>query len=70
VKDLLDVLGDDTAVWYDARGGLQGGDTWWPKIVKELTERNVFILLLSPDAMKSKWVNDERHHRNTTCKTT
>ena len=26
VQDLRRVLGDETAVWYDARGGLHGGD--------------------------------------------
>jgi len=59
VDDLRRVLGDESAVWYDARGGLHGGDTWWRKIVKEITERNIFIVVLSPDSMESPWVNDE-----------
>jgi tetratricopeptide (TPR) repeat protein len=54
-------------VWYDASGkpeshyasGLLGGDPWWSRIVTELTERNVFIVILSPEAMESHWVHDE-----------
>lgn len=59
VEDLRKVLRDESAVWYDSRGGLSGGDTWWPKIVQELEARNVFIVILSPNAMDSAWVNDE-----------
>jgi tetratricopeptide (TPR) repeat protein len=40
-------------------GGLHGGDTWWEKIVEELTTRDVFIVVLSPDAMNSYWVRRE-----------
>jgi tetratricopeptide (TPR) repeat protein len=58
-EDLRRVLGNETAVWYDARGGLHGGDLWWRKIVDELTARNVFIVVLSPDALASQWVNAE-----------
>ncbi len=59
-NDLCYVLDDDTAVWYDVLG-LQGGDTWWPKIVDEIKTRNIFVLILSPDAMKSPWIDDELH---------
>ena len=59
VDDLRHVLADEMAVWYDSQGGLHGGDNWWRKIIRELTERNVFIVVLSPDAMDSDWVNDE-----------
>ena len=58
-QDLRHVLGDDTAVWYDISGGLQVGDAWWRTIVKELTARPVFIVILSPYAVASPWVNDE-----------
>src|SRR5579863_6972448 len=51
--------GDEQCVWYDSAGGLQGGDTWWRKIVAELSARPVFVVVLSPDAMASKWVQDE-----------
>lgn len=59
VGDLRAVLGEDSAVWYDASGGLRGGDAWWRMIVRELTARPVFIVVLSPDALASPWVNDE-----------
>jgi tetratricopeptide (TPR) repeat protein len=58
VQDLKALLGDD-AVWYDITGGLRGGDAWWRKITKELTARPVFLVVLSPDAVESPWVNDE-----------
>src|SRR5437588_12288056 len=58
-QDLQRVLGDESAVWYDVLGGLHGGDTWWEKILEELTARQVFIVVLSPEAMQSKWVRDE-----------
>ncbi len=52
-------LGNDDAVWYDKSGGLLGGDEWWHKILAELTARPIFIVVLSPHALTSKWVNDE-----------
>ena len=45
-QDLSRVLGDESAVWYDVLGGLHGGDTWWEKILEELTARKVFIVCL------------------------
>lgn len=60
VEDLRDALGGDhDAVWYDASGGLHGGDAWWRVIVTELTARPVFIVVLSPSSMRSPRVNDE-----------
>jgi tetratricopeptide (TPR) repeat protein len=60
VVDLRHALGDrEDAVWYDSSGGLQGGDSWWDKILLELSTRPVFIPVLSPEAMNSKWVRDE-----------
>jgi len=58
-QDLRRVLKEERAVFYDVLGGLHGGDTWWDKIVEELTARNVFLLVLSPDAMNSLWVRRE-----------
>ncbi|SRR5712691_8826601 len=58
VDDLQRVLGDESAVWYDARGGLHGGDSWWRKIVQELKTRNVFLVVLSPDSMTSDCVRN------------
>ncbi len=59
VEDLRRVLGDESAVWYDARGGLKGGDAWWRTIVQEITSRSVFLVVLSTKAMESPWVQDE-----------
>src|SRR5437868_14922532 len=58
-QDLRRVLNDESAVFYDVLGGLHGGETWWEKIVEELTARDVFILVLSLNAMNSKWVRLE-----------
>jgi hypothetical protein len=58
-EDLRRVLGDPTAVWFDSSGGLTGGDAWWRTIVDEILARPIFLVILSPDAGASKWVNDE-----------
>ncbi|MFL5592891.1 MAG: toll/interleukin-1 receptor domain-containing protein [Ktedonobacteraceae bacterium] len=58
-QDLRRVLKDESAIFYDVLGGLHGGETWWEKIVEELTARDVFLLALSPDAMNSRWVRLE-----------
>ncbi len=58
-QDLHRVLDEDSAVFYDVMGGLHGGETWWEKIIEELTLRDVFLLVLSPDAMNSRWVRLE-----------
>lgn len=59
VDDLRLLLGGEDAVWYDARGGLHGGDAWWSKIERELMARAIFLVVFSPDAVTSAWVNDE-----------
>ncbi len=60
VADLRGRIGSlEDAVWYDSAGGLRPGDKWWEKIVHELSARPVFLVVLSPDAMASKWVQDE-----------
>jgi formylglycine-generating enzyme required for sulfatase activity len=58
-EDLRRALGDEQSVWYDVSGGLHGGDAWWRKIVQEIAARPIFVVVLSPDAMESRWVNDE-----------
>lgn len=59
VEDLRRALRDDDAVWYDAAGGLLGGDAWWSKIIYEITTRPVFVVILSPAAMNAKYVLTE-----------
>lgn len=58
IADLRAHLGDD-AVWFDASGGLQGGDDWWRKIVEQILARDAFLVILSPDALASPWVRKE-----------
>jgi hypothetical protein len=58
VEDLRARLGQE-AVWYDSAGGLHGGDEWWRRIVKEISARDVFLVILSPDALASNWVQRE-----------
>jgi hypothetical protein len=50
--------GPDT-VWYDSSGGLQGADAWWDKIRNEIEQRPVFLVIMSPAAMDSMYVNRE-----------
>jgi len=57
-RDLRDALGDEQAVWYDS-SNLKGGTQWWREIVAELQNSTVFLLVCSPEAMASDWVNDE-----------
>lgn len=59
VRDLRDALGSDDAVWYDTQGGLNGGDVWWREVAQELDQRDIFILIISPEAMKSEWIRRE-----------
>lgn len=62
LTDDLRKMGYDT--WYDSSpgrdaSGLVGGDPWWERIQLELTERPIFVVILSPAAMASAWVRDE-----------
>ncbi len=59
VHDLRRELGGDEAVWYDSEGGLYGGDAWWSRIVSVLEKCDVFIIIISPNSMSSKWVMKE-----------
>ncbi len=47
------------AVWYDVSGGLHGGDEWWREIVRQITARDIFLVILSPHALTSDWVPRE-----------
>jgi WD40 repeat protein len=58
INDLRAYLGEE-AVWYDSSGGLSGGDAWWDMIVREITERDTFLVILSSNALSSKWVRPE-----------
>lgn len=45
-------------VWYDETG-LTGGAAWIASIQHEVQTRDVFLLVLTPEAWESKWVQDE-----------
>lgn len=69
VEDLrneLNKLNDDSTVWYDSKAGrsnslegLRPGDNWQRVIRERLMRSNIFIVLLSKSANRSKWVKDE-----------
>lgn len=44
--------------WYDERG-LSGGANWVNTLQSELQGRDVFLLILTPDAWTSQWVQEE-----------
>jgi hypothetical protein len=58
-RRLKDALAHPNAVFYDSDGGLIGGDEWLKWLQHEITARNVFVLLLSPQAFASPWVDQE-----------
>lgn len=45
-------------VWYDEQG-LSAGSTWVAKIQQELESREVFVLVTTPAAWASEWVQEE-----------
>jgi len=47
--------------WIDSRE-LRGGDPLWPEIQKEIEAADAFAVVVSPDALQSKWVGKELRH--------
>ncbi|HEX6819936.1 MAG TPA: toll/interleukin-1 receptor domain-containing protein, partial [Ktedonobacterales bacterium] len=45
-------------VWYDEQG-LTGGAAWVETLQREVQARDVFIVVLTPDAWTSPWVQEE-----------
>jgi hypothetical protein len=45
-------------VWYD-REGLYVGAQWVQTLEKELQERDIYLIVVTPDAWTSQWVRDE-----------
>ncbi|PWU23639.1 hypothetical protein C5B42_02310 [Candidatus Cerribacteria bacterium 'Amazon FNV 2010 28 9'] len=45
-------------VWYNGTL-LAGGDQWMRAIHREIVERPVFILVVSPEATRNRWIKDE-----------
>ena len=58
VKNLSKIFGDE-AIRYDKKGALDGSDSWWHQIVREIAECDIFIPILSPEAMDSIWIRNE-----------
>lgn len=56
--DLRLALDDSESVWYDA-ANLAGGDSWWQTILMELNRSTTCLIVCSPNAMQSHWVNLE-----------
>lgn len=48
----------DVDIWYD-RKGLYAGSQWVRTIEDELMSRDVFLIILTPDAWASEWVREE-----------
>ena len=45
-------------VWYDEQG-LSGGVAWVDTLQREVQERDVLVVVLSPDSWASQWVQEE-----------
>src|SRR6266487_1276655 len=56
-KDLCYILDDDNAVWYDTM--MTADKDWLVEITRQLSLRKVFILIVSPDALRRPYVRQE-----------
>jgi hypothetical protein len=62
VRGLQRSLGDlGQDVWIDSRA-LRGGDPLWPEIQKAIENASAYAVVVSPDALQSKWVGKELRH--------
>jgi WD40 repeat protein len=59
-QDLRQALGTSHIVWYDALS-IRPGEEWLHSISKQIEHCTFFILIASPDSMKSQWVEKEFH---------
>ncbi len=48
----------DTDVFYDEHT-IIGGDEWMRRVQREVIERPIFIVILSPNSVESEWVREE-----------
>src|SRR5215510_8699023 len=59
VRDLRAALSDHGQEgWIDSRE-LRGGDPLWPEIQKALDVASAYVVVVSTDALQSKWVGKE-----------
>ena len=62
MRDLRAALADHGLEgWIDSRE-LHGGDPLWTKIAKAINEASAYAVVVSPDALQSKWVGREVRH--------
>ena len=62
VRDLRAALADHGQDgWIDSRE-LRGGDPLWPEIQKAIEGASAYAVVVSPDALQSKWVGKELRH--------
>src|ERR1019366_10467247 len=47
--------------WIDSRE-LRGGDPLWPEIQRAIEAASAYAVVVSPDALQSKWVGKELRH--------
>ena len=59
LREALEHHGEDG--WVDSRE-LRGGDLLWPEIKKAIEDASAFAVVVSPDALQSKWVGKELRH--------
>lgn len=62
VRDLRTILADHGQDgWIDSRE-LRGGDPLWTEIQKAIEAASAYAVVVSPDALQSKWVGKELRH--------
>ena len=62
VRELQQALGNFAQdVWIDSRE-LRGGDPLWPEIQKAIEDASAYAVVISTDALQSKWVGRELRH--------
>jgi hypothetical protein len=62
VRELRAALADHgQAGWIDSRE-LRGGDPLWPDIQKAIEDASAYAVVVSTDALQSKWVGKELTH--------
>src|SRR5260370_18064011 len=62
VGELQQALGDlDQDVWIDSRE-LRGGDPLWLEIQQAIEDASAYAIVVSTDALQSKWVGKELRH--------
>src|SRR4051794_32853675 len=62
VRDLQQALADlKQDVWIDSRE-LRGGDPLWTAIQQGIDDASAYAVVISTDALQSKWVGKELRH--------